>query len=296
MMTSSDMNIGYDGQGSLLVESGGGVESARGSVAGSAVAVGTATITGAVSCWTVTEDLHIGARWDSTEYGQGTLNVHDNGTVRVGSLLNLGDHATVDVTGGGYAVVGSTAHRIENTLEVATGGTLTGTGTIIGDLITSGGVIRPGHSPGTLFVVGNFHLDPNAELSLEFAGSPESGLFDQIVVSGITTLAGNVTFDFTGFTPSPGMTYDFLRTTDGPFGEFSQWNVVGLQDGMSLNYDPSTGHFSTVPEPGTLGMMVIGAAVLGLIGYRRSCVSRSLLCSQRESAVPRIPTENLVCR
>ena len=91
------------------------------------------------------------------------------------------------------------------------GGTLTGSGTIIGNLINNGGSIVPGHSAGSFSVQGDYTQGPNAVLALEIGGT-QPGQFDQLLVSGTAKLAGTLSVrTIDGFTPNPEASFAPLQ-------------------------------------------------------------------------------------
>ncbi|NJM32852.1 MAG: hypothetical protein HC848_08380 [Limnobacter sp.] len=73
------------------------------------------------------------------------------------------------------------------------GGSLTGKGLVAGNLTVSG-VHAPGNSPGAMFISGNYTLNPNGVLVIEFAGNGgQQGVdYDYIDVSGTAFLNGRL--------------------------------------------------------------------------------------------------------
>jgi T5SS/PEP-CTERM-associated repeat protein len=96
---SSSLSVGYLGEGTLNIESGGVVSNTNGYLGNSPGSVGTATVTGEGSEWNNFWSLHVGD-WG----GEGTLNIEDGGVVSSGDGC-LGCHSssagTVTVTGDG---------------------------------------------------------------------------------------------------------------------------------------------------------------------------------------------------
>jgi len=269
LTVASQLTVGRNGEGALVVEEGGAVQSNQGSVGAFAGSTGTATISGRDSHWSVDRDLHVGGRSDSPEGGTGDLRLTDDGSLTVGEHLVVYPTGTVDVIGG-RALVGTGDLPTETgTLLVSSGGRLSGTGTILGDVVISGGLLDPGFSPGTLFFEGDLQLLSGSELLIQVAGSPESSLFDTINVNGDAFLGGLVTFDFGDYRPANGATYSFIDTTGSMSLAFESVQVRGLSMD-SLNYDPSTGQFSVVPEPGSFVLLATGIVLFGLIRRRRS--------------------------
>lgn len=123
-----------------------------------------------------------------------------------GSLQQVGT-GTTTLSGNGAAFTGSSAVtngtlRINgvlgnggNTLSVANGGRLGGTGTFGGSVsIDDGGVLAPGNSPGTLIITGSLSLAGASVLDYEFgrAGVVGGPLNDLTVVGGNLTLDGTL--------------------------------------------------------------------------------------------------------
>jgi hypothetical protein len=103
------------------------------------------------------------------------------------------------------------------------GGTLTGAGVIIGNLINNGGTIVPGHSAGSINVQGNYTQGTHAILALEIGGT-QPGEFDQLAVSGKATLNGSLSIrTINNFNPDPAVSFKPLQfsTVSGDFATTS---------------------------------------------------------------------------
>lgn len=97
-----------------------------------------------------------------------------------------------------------------NTIQL-NGGTLTGAGTIIGNLINNGGSIVPGHSAGSISVQGNYTQGPNGLLALEIGGT-QPGQYDQLLVSGTAKLDGKLSVrTINDFTPDSESSFAPLK-------------------------------------------------------------------------------------
>jgi hypothetical protein len=94
------------------------------------------------------------------------------------------------------------------------GGVLTGSGTVEGDVVNSGGTVRPGGSPGIMTISGAFTQNAGGNLETEIGGaSPGSG-YDRLAVGGTATLAGTLAIITPGtFDPPVSSTYDVLTAT-----------------------------------------------------------------------------------
>ena len=128
--------------------------------------------------------------------------------------------APVSVASGGALSVGgaftatSTQLIVDGTLTSPTvtliaASTLSGTGTLYGDLINSSGTVAPGHSPGTLTVNGNFTHPRNGTFQLQIGNV---NWFDQLNVSGRASVGGTLQVqNWEGNALSYGQQYAFLH-------------------------------------------------------------------------------------
>jgi hypothetical protein len=162
----------------------------------------------------------------------GTLNVTNTLTVNNGATLNLG--------AGGQTVTAKT-------LSVLNGGTLKGTGTVNGSVV-SAGVVAPGTSPGTLNISGNFTT--TGTLHIEVAGLAAGTQFDRINVGGNTTLGGILSVtQLSGFVPPAGAGLQIINTSGTSSGNFASTNIDPAFAGMSVSYGTT---FTDLVMPGTV--------------------------------------------
>ncbi|MBS99631.1 MAG: hypothetical protein CMI01_13260, partial [Oceanospirillaceae bacterium] len=141
---------------------------------------------------------------------QGTLN------------LNAGDAnfaSGLSVNGGTLNV--SSGATLGGNVSLA-GGILKGTGTLADDLIHTGGALRPGASPGTLTISGDYQMSPSATLQIEVGGTT-AGNYDQLDISGTATLDGVLEIvHFGGFVPVPITLFSsIIDAAGGVSGSFS---------------------------------------------------------------------------
>jgi autotransporter-associated beta strand protein len=175
------------------------------------------TFTGgtALNSGTLTLDVTSGTTTlDGTVSGPGSLTKDGPGTLTL-SAANTYTGAT-NVNAGTLALNGSIANSL---LTVNNGGTLAGTGTAGGNVvITSGGTLAPGNSPGILNIVGDLTLNSGSTSNFEINGTTPGTLYDQVVVGGTATLGGTLNLLF-GFTPSNGDTFTLIdaATITGDF-------------------------------------------------------------------------------
>lgn len=76
-------------------------------------------------------------------------------------------------------------------------GTLRGTGTIVGSVENTGGVVKPGDSPGTLTLSGSYVQGAGGRLEIEVAGTG-AGQHDVLALGGTASLGGTLALIPTG--------------------------------------------------------------------------------------------------
>ncbi len=161
-------------------------------------------------------------------------------------------------------------------------GSLSGAGTINANSrnIYVAGSLTPGSSIGTFTVSGgNLAMASGSSLYLELGGTPASGLFDKLVVTG-GTLDLSATGDALNITTLPGYysnvgdTFHFVdyASRNGIFN-ILQWNGWATNSVFSLSYDVSGGANLTflvsIPEPAS--GLLLALAGLAALRRRRSC-------------------------
>lgn len=157
----------------------------------------------------------------------------------------------------------------QNAVDV--GGTLGGSGTLLGDLHVSGGLLSPGESVGQLTITGNLDLDGVVKMEL---ASLES--FDTINGGGGNlTLGGTLAIYFLdGYLPGINDTFQIFTGFASASGVFSDINFS--TPGYTGSFDPSTGVLSvvSVPEPSTWQALII-FSLLALAVSRRHLMKRA---------------------
>ena len=136
-------------------------------------------------------------------------------------------------------------------------------------------------------ITGNYDQSADGELDFAVAGDLP-GQYGSLTVTGLATLDGSVAIDLTnGFKLAAGESFDFL-TAGGISGALTGLSFDGAAcsaqsgdvwtcAGATFEGVLGAGGFgldvvetSTVPEPSTWAMMLIGFAGLGYAGYQRS--------------------------
>jgi len=146
--------------------------------------------------------------------GTGSVTVNSGAGNAILSGNNTYTGATT-VTSGRLSVNGS----ITSPVTVAAAGTLGGTGTITGNVV-SNGLVSPGNSIGTLIINGNY--SPSGSSSTHIEINPQ-GQCSVLNVSGTANLNGFLNIAADPGTYSPNVIYQFLTasTINGDFSGFT---------------------------------------------------------------------------
>jgi fibronectin-binding autotransporter adhesin len=130
---------------------------------------------------------------------------------------------------------------------VASGASLSGNGTIRGNL-TNHGILSPGASPGTITVNGNFTQSATGSYAVELASATS---FDKLAISGAANLGGSlIVTNLNGYVPQPGQTFSILTATGGVSGSFANVTTPWSQFSAMLRFQPTYG-----PNDVTLAML-----------------------------------------
>ena len=134
---------------------------------------------------------------------------------------------------------------------VLNGGLLTGAGVVSlgpgADLENLAGELRPGGSPGTLTVLGNYRQGPGGVLAVELGGTAQGIDYDLLAVAGEVNLDGTLAIDLVGgFSPPVGSDFQIVSSTGGAItGDFA---TVVAPAGFDFAGTPN------VPAPGLYGV------------------------------------------
>ena len=188
----------------------------------------------------------------------GTYNLGGTTTV-AGPATVTASGATINAAGGTINVAGvldsGTSSLTAGTLNILAGGTLKGTGTIVGNVNNSAGTVAPGASPGILTITGNYVQGPSGTLDMQIGGLIAGSDYDQLVVSGNASLGGTLNSSLiNSFIPPAGSTFTLVQASGGLSGTF---NTINQPAGTLFNnfYGPTTFEFiaagggGTVPAP-----------------------------------------------
>ncbi|HWU98741.1 MAG TPA: autotransporter domain-containing protein [Oxalicibacterium sp.] len=232
------LRIGLYGTGTLTVSDGGHVSSGVGGVGLIELAVnpgstgvlniGAAVGSAAQAAGTIAgSEVRFGAGTASLNFnhtdtaytfgtritGAGTLKHYAGTTILTGANTYTG---ATTISGGTLSVNGSIAN---SAVTVNSGGTLGGSGTVGSTSITSGGLLAPGNSIGTLTVNGNLNFAAGSIYRMEVDAA---GNNDRTNVTGIATLnGGTVDVQAGAGTYAANTTYTILNAAGGRTGNFA---------------------------------------------------------------------------
>ena len=120
---------------------------------------------------------------------------------------------------------GATINTAGGTVTVGVGGTLSGAGTIQGNVNNVAGTVSPGASPGMLTITGNYTQGASGVLDMQIGGLVAGTDYDQLRVGGTTSLAGTLnTALINGFVPPTGSTFTLVQSTGAVSGTFTTTN------------------------------------------------------------------------
>jgi hypothetical protein len=205
----------------------------------------------------------------STVQSTGTLNV-----ASTGFLANSGNLTASQLSVGGMLTNnGILTMTIGNPLSVLAGGTLSGHGTVFGNVV-NGGTLTSLYPTGIFTINGNY-TQLSSGIYLVGLGGPFAGIgYNQLVVTGMATLGGTLDILLVDINALNHSGISFLILTAGDLqGTFSQINLQGCSYSCTaqLAYGPNS-VFLTVtqqtPEPASL--VFVGTGLLSLfLGVRR---------------------------
>jgi outer membrane autotransporter protein len=155
-----------------------------------------------------------------TKTGAGTLELTSfNDYVSGGTLVQSG---TLNVNG-----------ALQSQVNVSADAALSGTGWILGQ-VNVNGTIAPGNSVGTLHIMGNLTVAPEAT----YQAQVDTNGTDLIQVGGMATLSGGTVVASVGNNPVLGRFDRILTASGGVFGTFANANAGDLAFiHPSLSYD-----------------------------------------------------------
>ena len=298
--SAGQAQVGNGGTGILTVTNSATLTTNKGTSATTSAGVGAGGGTGTVTIsnggvWNQDASMRVAIGSTST----GTVSVTSGGVINSGSGVisaqsggvGVGGFGTVVVSGAGSAwhntttldvgVAGPGILTVANgglvsatTVTIGTSGLLNGGGGTVQGTVIDHGVVRPGNSPGTLNINGDFTLAPDGTLIFEIDG-PLTSQYSHLNIAGIGNFNGLIDFLFANaYAPHAGDVFSFINDTGG-IGSIAglTFKVDGLQPGFQFNAGFNNGTFgltalttgvSAVPEPATMAIAILGLAVIGV--------------------------------
>jgi T5SS/PEP-CTERM-associated repeat protein len=240
---SGELFVGYAGAGTLAIENGGAVTSATSYLGYGPSSIGTVTVIGAGSTWTSSGTLYVG----NQSTAQNHLNVQEgavvssfggrigweagaNGRVTVGNngRWNTGQISVGNLGAGVLNVYNGGIVSASDSVSVYPASSVSGNGTIQGD-IYSDGHTRPGAGPpGTLHITGDYSQSHLGTLHIDISNSG----YDSLAVNGDLSLAGTLSLElplfFPVWFPTFGDTFNVLDWTGTLSGTFNTLQLPAL--------------------------------------------------------------------
>lgn len=314
-LIASQLIVGKQGSGTLVITNGGSVTAGQmqiGPVPGSkgivrVDGVYTDASSEVPSSLHVEGDLQIG--WNGASgFGIGDMIIRDGASVMVdgdallqcglvsgqSSILVGGADSTFEVGATLYVGHADSSGKCALILEgsvvragevwVLQHGEIRGIGTLdvpIGArLVSDGGFISPGLSPGVLNINGAFEQRSRGRLLIELGGT-NSTAHDQLVVAGEANLDGEVIFRLVnGFTPRAGDRFDFLKVGGARNGSFAKVSFQNVAPGFQFSLSESGTNYGiaalndAVYDATLPGTVDIAVTNLGGITYA-TCTTRT---------------------
>jgi hypothetical protein len=215
--------------------------------------------------------------------GQSSLFVGFQSTLSGPVYAGIGLNATTGIPDPTVAAHGTGLVNVQSSgfisgiVTLGSGGQLSGSGQVLG-VNNQGGLVSPGNSPGTLTIGSGGLNSVGGGLLIEFGSSGR----DRLIVGGPVTLNGTtVQFSFIeGYAPTAGDSFEFI-TTGGVMPNLTgvQYTVSGLQPGFQFNvltgasgqlvFNALTNGVALVPEPGSVGLMLLGLLGVATVTARQ---------------------------
>jgi LPXTG-motif cell wall-anchored protein len=206
-------------------------------------------------------DLRINQNFDSTYggdfYADGegpTITKSGTGNLILtgGMQWDLDDDVNFVVSEGTLTVDGNLQTAAGTDLTVQGTGTLKGTGTV-GNLLTNGGKIAPGNSPGRLDVT-TLTLNSSTVFEQEIAGNVAGTSYDQVVASGAVSLGDATLNVIPSYTPSTGQVFTIITgsSVSGNFNGLANNSTVVI-NGITFRVNYNATNVTLTYVSGTLG-------------------------------------------
>ena len=184
--------------------------------------------------------------------GSGSLYKAGSGVLALSGTSNYGGSTTVSA--GTLSVTG--ALNDTSAVSVSSGATLTGSGSVTNLIVSSGGTLSPGNSPGVFTVNGNLQMNAGSTLAVEINGVTAGADYDQVIVNGTVSFAGNLMANM-GYLPGQGDVYtiidnDMADPITGTFSGLAEGATItagGNGSVLTASYSGGTGNDVTLTAP-----------------------------------------------
>ncbi len=190
------------------------------------------------------------------------------------------------IVNSGTLVINGSTHA-SSAVSVKSGGTVGGSGTIHGSLtVENGGNVALGTTTETFEVDGAFALEAGGTLAMKLNGATAGSGYDQLLVGGAITLAGNLNITL-AYTPAQGTNFFLIDNLSGgaitgSFAGLAQgatFLVGGQLFQISYVGDSATNSLiggndlviqaQAIPEPAIMGLLGMGLLVATHMMRRR---------------------------
>jgi len=152
-------------------------------------------------------------------------------------------------------------------IDLGQGDTLSGAGTIIGDVRNNAGEVSPGTSPGTINIDGDFHQGVDGVTTMELGGIA----LDQIVIDGDAFFGGTLDLvTLTDFVFSEGQVFELIsyQSFQSEFDDVLGLSFVGGFFELAYGSEALSLTAHVVPVPAAVWLF---ASAVGALGWRRRC-------------------------
>lgn len=175
-----------------------------------------------------------GTSMDKT--GAGTLTLSNANTYTSGTTVTGGTLLVTNTSGSGTGT---------GFVTVNSGAVLGGTGTVSG-IVSNGGTVAPGGSPGTLHVGGTYTQGSAGNLAIELASTASH---DELVVTGAATLGGTISVSLlSGFVAHEDDSFEIMTASGFGGSTFTSTSLPALPGSLvwNINYGASAVTLSVV--------------------------------------------------
>jgi autotransporter-associated beta strand protein len=120
---------------------------------------------------------------------------------------------------------------------------------VVGNLVNNGGTFAPGASPAVSTVSGSF-VQTAGTLQIEIGGTTPGSQFDMLLVGGVAGIGGALDVDLlSGFMPTAGQTFQFLKASNGVAGMFGSTSLPSLAGGLTWQLLYNSGVAALIVAP-----------------------------------------------